>query len=216
MVYRRMEQLERELAATRDREAELRDRADSTASLRREMAGLRATVRELRAQVQQAGGAQPAGAPPPTAGAAGRREELTGRLVIGSHGDFYFGERIPLLMILQNRGREEVTLDFDAGKRYDFQILRNGQPVWSFAANRTTPPPAATVVLKPGQKVQFTASWDQRGEDGDQVPPGRYTVRAIVETRIAWEMQLKDPRGELRHFEIVGPRPPPRRRARRR
>ena len=93
---------------------------------------------------------------------------------------FRLGEQVPLELILTNVGSETVTLRFGTTQEYDLQVLQNGRVVWTWSRGRSFSPLLLHHRLTPGETDRFTATWNQRSNQGRPVAPGRYTVRGFL------------------------------------
>jgi len=90
------------------------------------------------------------------------------------------GAAIPLKLTLANPGETPIALPFLTGQRFDFEVLRNGRLVWSWSHDRAFTQSLSTLTLQPGEQSTFSTTWNQRGNDGRQVAPGLYVLRAYV------------------------------------
>ncbi len=134
--------------------------------------------------------------------------QIRAQVVIGSHGDFYFFERVPISLTIQNVGKSTATIRFQPGERYDFEILRGNERVWSWMESRGVTPASTPLVLRPKQKQVYRATWDQRDADGEQVRPGWYTLRVTISAMDQWQKKSGQPArmSISSRFQIVGPR----------
>lgn len=166
-----------------------------------------------------AGGGGPGGTPPPSTprdvppsgnpgGGGSFEDQIRAQVVIGSHGDFYFFERVPISLTIQNIGKSTATIRFQPGERYDFEILRGNERVWSWMESRGVTPASTPLVLRPKQKQVYRATWDQKGPDGEQVLPGWYTLRVTISAMDQWQKKGGQPArmSISSRFQIVGPR----------
>jgi hypothetical protein len=74
---------------------------------------------------------------------------------------------------------EPMTLYYRTSQRYDLAVIDpQGQEVWRLSRHREFAQVAEQVDLETDQVLTFAETWDQVGDDGQQVPPGNYTVVA--------------------------------------
>ncbi len=78
------------------------------------------------------------------------------------------GAPVKLTLAITNVGPEPVSLTAPSSQLYDFTVLK------VFAAVLTP------LEIPAGQSREFTESWDQRGHDGQPVPPGDFLVVGIL------------------------------------
>ena len=75
--------------------------------------------------------------------------------------------------------REPMTLYYRTSQRYDLAVIDpQGQEVWRLSRHRDFAQVAEEVQLETDQMLTSAETWDQRGDDGQQVPPGNYQVVA--------------------------------------
>jgi hypothetical protein len=105
---------------------------------------------------------------------------------ISSHGDFYFGEPIPLTLTIQNTNSFPMTVTFPSGQRFDFEMIKDGRTIWNWAHERHFTQAFEQLKLKPGQKASFKANWDQTANDRSPAPRGNYMARAVLRAGGQW------------------------------
>ncbi|KUG20006.1 MAG: hypothetical protein KO206_03590 [Methanomicrobiaceae archaeon] len=81
------------------------------------------------------------------------------------------GEEAEVLMTFRNEGADSITL-----RSFPPEICLTN-PTWG--AVRHYPCGSGTMALEPGESADHILHWDQRDDDGDQVPPGYYSVEAV-------------------------------------
>lgn len=75
--------------------------------------------------------------------------------------------------------REPTTLYYRTSQRYDLAVIDSeGQEVWRWSRDRTFAQVTEEVALEANEMLSFPENWDQRDNDGQQVPPGTYQVVA--------------------------------------
>ncbi|HEX5726247.1 MAG TPA: BsuPI-related putative proteinase inhibitor [Longimicrobiaceae bacterium] len=107
------------------------------------------------------------------------------------------GEPVPIKLRLTNTGAapREVYL---TGRTVTFDVVverAGGEVVWRRLEGETVQSILQVRTLAPGESLEFDASWDQRTNAGEPVPPGDYVVRGILPTDDA---RLRTPDAPLR------------------
>jgi len=87
------------------------------------------------------------------------------------------GEPLPLSIVVA--AREPITLYYRTTQRFDIVVTdSDGREAWRWSEGRAFSQVLEQVELKPGEPMAFTERWDQRGSDGELLPPGNYHVTA--------------------------------------
>jgi hypothetical protein len=72
-----------------------------------------------------------------------------------------------------------MTLYYRTSQHYDLAAINDqGQEVWRWSRDRTFAQVTEEVALKANEALSWLETWDQRGNDGQQVPPGDYQIVA--------------------------------------
>jgi hypothetical protein len=87
---------------------------------------------------------------------------------------------IPLRFVARNTGTEPITLSLGSGLKADFQVFQEGRMIWNWAHGRAFTLALIFHEIEPGGEMVFTQSWNLRDNEGRQVAPGQYTVRAVL------------------------------------
>jgi hypothetical protein len=88
------------------------------------------------------------------------------------------GAAVPIRLRLTNVSARSIELHV-TGRETVFDVVAtdsSGREVWRRLAGQ---PVLAILQLRPlaaGETMEFTASWDQTGVNGEQVPPGSYRL----------------------------------------
>lgn len=92
------------------------------------------------------------------------------------------GEPVTLRLVLENRGDEPAEVELGGDPvAFDFVITADdGAEVWSRLEGVAVSDILQSRTLAPGETIEFTESWEQRGNDGRRVRPGTYRVRGIL------------------------------------
>jgi len=94
------------------------------------------------------------------------------------------GEAVPIMVRVRNRTDRPVDLHL-VGRTIAFDIVvtaEDGTPVWRRLEGQAVQSILQLRTLAPGETLELSDRWDQRGRGGSPVPPGRYAVQGIVPT----------------------------------
>jgi hypothetical protein len=93
-------------------------------------------------------------------------------------------ESIPMTFKLRNPGDDTVTIHSAGGcpgiGHFDLTVQRDGQELWSLSRHSVVCAALIPVIIEPGEEETFGDAWDRRDNDGQQVPPGTYTVSGVM------------------------------------
>lgn len=89
------------------------------------------------------------------------------------------GAPVPIRLALHNRGGAPVTVGLGGRPvAFDFLVTRpDGSEVWSRLHGQAIAAVLQERRLAPGEVLRFEDTWNQRDNQGRQVPAGRYLVR---------------------------------------
>lgn len=88
------------------------------------------------------------------------------------------GEPVNITLVKTNISSRSRTLTYTTGQRFDFEAVRSdGTVVWRWSRGRVFAQQTATITLRPGESQVFTATWDQRNQQGNLVLPQEITIR---------------------------------------
>lgn len=94
------------------------------------------------------------------------------------------GQPVPVTFRVENVTDRTLTLHL-TGREIAFDILverPDGSTVWRRLEGEVIRSILRLDTLPPGQSLRLQASWDQRSDAGEPVPPGEYRVRAELLT----------------------------------
>jgi len=137
----------------------------------------------LAAACDDDGGAQPS----PTAAPTGAASPAATPIFIfeGPVGIdlFIFGafhkQGEPIRLTITVAAAEPITLRYRTTQRYDIVVTdTEGKEVWRWSKDKAFGEVVEEVSLEAKQSLTFDESWDQRDNDGQQVPAANYTVTA--------------------------------------
>jgi hypothetical protein len=94
-------------------------------------------------------------------------------------------EIIEFRLTVENTGKEDVTFEFGTNKHFDYFIRDGaGHEVARWSYGKTFLPKPDAVVLAAGKTVPYDpARWRQLDQNDRPVPPGRYELVAVQETK---------------------------------
>jgi hypothetical protein len=91
----------------------------------------------------------------------------------------FFEQGRPIQLSITVAVRDPMTLYYRTSQRYDLAVINSqGQEVWRWSRDRTFAQVTEQVPLEANGMLSFTETWDQRDNDGQQVPPGNYQIVA--------------------------------------
>ncbi|TLN00317.1 hypothetical protein FDZ73_19825 [bacterium] len=88
------------------------------------------------------------------------------------------GEPVELALIKANLSPAPVFFTYPTSQRFDFAVYRDGQEIWRWSFDKVFIQVIETVTLNPFETVTYRVTWPQVNNQGRQVPPGIYTIRA--------------------------------------
>ncbi len=90
---------------------------------------------------------------------------------------FEQGETIQLAINIA--AQEPTTLYYRTSQRYDLAVIDSqGQEIWRWSLDRAFAQITGEESLDAGEMLSFDEKWDQRGNDGQQVPVDNYEIVA--------------------------------------
>lgn len=92
------------------------------------------------------------------------------------------GRPVPLRVVARNVGERPAHFNVSEPQTVNFVVLgADGRVVWSlFGDEPLVQDPVLAPPLAPGAERVFTHTWDQRDNQGRRVPPGQYSVGAVL------------------------------------
>lgn len=86
---------------------------------------------------------------------------------------------LTFLIELKNEGTSTASLEFSTGQAFDIAVSNSGgDVVWTWSYDKAFTQAFWELDLKPGESYSMQAAWDLKANDGSQVQPGRYGVKA--------------------------------------
>lgn len=112
------------------------------------------------------------------------------------------GQPITLTATLASVSAQPVELELGQPPQADFLILdASGRLVWNCLYQIDIATVADQYVLLPRRRMAFTCVWSGRSNQGAALPPGSYTVRALVgttDTQVLFQYKSEARRFSLR------------------
>lgn len=91
----------------------------------------------------------------------------------------FFAQGEPIHLSIRVAAREPMTLYYRTSQRYDLAVTNSeGQEVWRWSRDQTFAQVTEEVSLEANEMLSFAENWDQRDNDGQQVPLGNYQILA--------------------------------------
>jgi hypothetical protein len=109
--------------------------------------------------------------PPAPGGPAPRQDTAAGALV--SSLSVEAGDSVRLTLQVTNATAGPVTLAFVSGQSYDFAVLRGGETLWQWSANKRWSQALRDETLAAGETRTYTETWVP-----DSPVRGEFTARA--------------------------------------
>ncbi len=90
------------------------------------------------------------------------------------------GEVVDVVLSASNAGTAPLSVTFTSGQRFDLSIRRpRGDDVWRWSHDKAFIQVIQSVMLQPGERMDFKIPWDQRDYQGRRVDPGPYEAVAV-------------------------------------
>lgn len=90
----------------------------------------------------------------------------------------------PVVFILEvrNVSGAPVELRFSSGKQYDVLVYKQGEwsERWQWSRGKSFTMAYSSIRLNFGEVKRFRVEWNQKDNEGRQVPPGDYRVEAVL------------------------------------
>jgi hypothetical protein len=119
---------------------------------------------------------------PPSGPASGMSDSLA--FTIHVPDSVRAGEPVPIVLRVTNRTDAPVDLHL-LGRTIAFDVVvtrEDGTPVWRRLEGQAVQSILQLRTLAPGETLELSDRWDQRGRGGAAVPPGLYRVHGELPT----------------------------------
>jgi len=91
----------------------------------------------------------------------------------------FFDQGEPIQLVVTVAVRDPMTVYYRTSQRYDLAVINSDdQEVWRWSRDRAFAQVTEEVALEENGTLSFAETWDQRDNDGQQVPPGNYRILA--------------------------------------
>lgn len=92
------------------------------------------------------------------------------------------GKPVVFILEVRNVSGAPIELRFSSGQQFDVLVFKEGEwgERWRWSKGKMFIMALTSIRLNFGEVKRFRVEWDQRDNDGHQVPPGRYRVEAIL------------------------------------
>ena len=92
-----------------------------------------------------------------------------------------YGETVEMKLTLRNAGDGTVSFVLGGRPPYDFVAsTTDGDLVWHWMCAKFALASLGNETLEPGEELEFIGEWEQIDNRGEPVPPGVYSVRAVL------------------------------------
>ena len=92
-----------------------------------------------------------------------------------------YGETLGMKLTLRNVSDAPVSFSLGGRPPYDFVVSTpDGEQVWHWKCAKITLLPLDSKTLEPGEELEFVGEWEQVDNRGEPVPPGVYSMRAVL------------------------------------
>jgi hypothetical protein len=81
-----------------------------------------------------------------------------------------------------NKQDKMTPLDFSSGQSFDFIVTSDvsDQPIWRWSANHVFTKVKRSIGLRPGESMEFSATWNGLDSNHHPVPAGKYRVVGVL------------------------------------
>lgn len=95
---------------------------------------------------------------------------------------YQVGETVEISIVAQNQDERAKEVTYNSGQSFDVTITPLGEssPRWTWSHGRMFTMALRSKTLAPGERVTFSAQWDQKDNEGNPVPPGKYTIETVL------------------------------------
>lgn len=90
------------------------------------------------------------------------------------------GQPVRLTLTLTNPGDTDITLSFRSSQQADFVIRSGEEEIWRWSDGRMFAQALTQMRLRPHERREIDATWDQKDREGRAVPAGSYEAVALL------------------------------------
>lgn len=108
-------------------------------------------------------------APGPLPAEGGRRQEAAADALVSSLSVETLGDTVRLALQVTNATDGPLTLVFPSGQTYDFAVVRGGETLWQWSADRRWTQAVRQEVIPVGETRTYTEAWvpERRAAGGE-------------------------------------------------
>lgn len=99
--------------------------------------------------------------------------------------EFFPGENITFELAISNIRDSSQALNFSDSQLYDFLVASDAQLIWNWAHDKVFAQVLTRLDFAPFETKTFSVVWDQRDNEGVQIPAGTYQTQGFIATQ--WE-----------------------------
>lgn len=92
------------------------------------------------------------------------------------------GETVKFTFTATNTTDKAIALKFMTGQSFDITVGGSEGPKWNWAHDRMFTMALRDVPLEAGKSTTFFVNWNQKGNDGKDMPAGKYIVSGKLTT----------------------------------
>lgn len=92
------------------------------------------------------------------------------------------GKPVVFILEVRNVSGAPIELRFSSGKQYEVLVYKQGEwgERWQWSKGKSFTMAFSSIRLNFGEVKRFRVEWNQKDNDGRQVPPGDYRVEAVL------------------------------------
>jgi len=100
----------------------------------------------------------------------------TGTRLETDKSEYAPSETVKLRLTIVNESNSPLVFRSSSGQRFDFVVRCGEREVWRWSRGRVFTMMLTSWEIPPGESVTYGATWNQRDDSGQPVPPGHYVV----------------------------------------
>lgn len=92
-----------------------------------------------------------------------------------------FGEPVKFVLELRNLADNPVAFHFTSGQKFNFEVYdKSGSLVWNWVQGKMFTRSLETLFLDGNDQIIFSTLWNQKNNEGIQLPVGKYFVIGMI------------------------------------
>lgn len=102
--------------------------------------------------------------------------------VVPEQCSYETGKPVVFILEVRNVSGAPIELRFSSGQQFDVLVFKEGEwgERWRWSRGKMFTMAFTSIRLNFGEVKRFRVEWNQKDDTGQQVPPGRYRVEAIL------------------------------------